>query len=112
MSALAPRLIHRVTLQNRVYAKDSDGNDELTWVDFVTNEPAEVAFLSGREFIAARSNQSQVVARATINWRSGITPSMRLIFDGQLYNIEAVLPDPSARRWLTLMLNGGVSDGQ
>ena len=48
----------------------------------------------------------------TIRWRSGIEPTMRVVYDGNNYQITAVLPDPSNRRWLTLMCQRGVNSGE
>jgi hypothetical protein len=33
------------------------------------------------------------------------------LHDGLAYNIKAVLPDPTLRRYLTLMCESGVNDG-
>lgn len=112
MNTLGPRLLQRITLQSQTNEKDSDGNDSTVWADFLADEPAEVLFLSGREFIAAQSAQSQITGRATIRWRAGIVASMRFLFDGGVFNIVAVLPDPSSRRWLTLMFEAGVDNGR
>lgn len=61
--------------------------------------------LSGREFMQSASNQSEITARATIRWRTGILPTMRMVFDSQNYKIHAVLPDPTNRGWLNLMVS-------
>lgn len=109
---LNPRLIHVVTLQEQEHEQDpATGAVSVTWADWLVDEPAEFVPVSGREFIQSAGKQAQVSARATIRWRAGVDPSMRLIFDGRAYNIQAVLPDPSARRWLTLMVSEGPSDG-
>ena len=109
---LTHKLRHRITLQSRTQAQDaSTGEVTLTWAASVSDEPAEIVPLSGKEFIAANSTQAGVDTRMTIRWRSGIEPTMRVVFDGQNYNIHAVLPDPSNRRWLTLMCSRGVNDG-
>lgn len=109
---LSSDLRHRVTLQARTEVRGDQGSLSYTWADWLADEPAQVTFLSGREFIAAQSNQSQIMARVAIRWREGVDGSMRLIHEGVTYNVTAVLPDPSTRRWLTLMIAGGVNDGQ
>lgn len=109
---LAPRLRHRITLQDQEQTQDAaTGAVSVTWADWLLDEPAEFVPLSGREFIQSGGKQAQVMARVTIRERAGVDPSMRLLFDGRAYNIQAVLPDPSARRWLTLMVSEGPSDG-
>lgn len=101
---LAAKLRHRITLQSQVQAQDpTTGEVTVTWADAVADEPAEVVPLSGREFIQSNATQAGVDTRMTIRWRPGIEPAMRTVFDGRNYNIHAVLPDPTNRRWLTLM---------
>lgn len=110
---LAAKLRHRITLQSRVASQDATtGEATFTWTNTVADEPAEVVPLSGREFIQSGATQAQVDTRMTIRWRSGIEPTMRVVFDGNNYELTAILPDPMNRRWLTLMCNRGVNDGQ
>lgn len=109
---LTPRLRHRITLQSQVLTQDAvTGEALVAWTNFVADEPAEVVPLSGREFIQSGANQAAVDTRMTIRWRSGVVPTMRAVFDSQNYQIKAVLPDPTNRRWLTLMVERGVNDG-
>ena len=106
------KLRQRVTLQQQVHTQDpTTGEDLVTWAAFLTDEPAEVVPLSGKEFIQSAANQAAVDARMTIRWRSGVLPTMRVVFDSQNYSIHAVLPDPTNRKWLTLMVERGVNDG-
>jgi SPP1 family predicted phage head-tail adaptor len=109
---LTHKLRHRITLQSQVQAQDpTTGEVTVTWQDWLADEPAEVVPLSGREFLASGANQSGVDTRMTVRWRSGLDTTMRVVFDGQNYRLTAVLPDPSNRRWLTLMAQRGVNDG-
>lgn len=109
---LTHKLRHRITLQSQVQTHDPATNAvEVTWADWLANEPAEVVPLSGKEFIAAGATQAAVDTRMTVRWRSGIEPTMRVVFDGHNYQLTAVLPDPSNRRWLTLMCQRGANDG-
>ena len=107
------KLRHRLTLQAKVKTQDPDTGEELvTWSNWLADEPAEVVPLSGREFIQSAAVQASVDTRMTIRWRSGVEPTMRVVFDGSNYQISAVLPDPSNRRWLTIMAARGVNDGE
>lgn len=107
------KLRHRITLQQQVHTQDpTTGEDLVTWATFLADEPAEVVPLSGREFIQSAATQAAVDTRMTIRWRSGVEPTMRVVFDGNNYRVSAVLPDPSNRRWLTIMAERGVNDGQ
>ena len=107
------KLRHRITLQSQVHTQDTTtGEDLVTWTNWLADEPAEVVPLSGREFIQSAAGQASVDCRMTIRYRAGVLPTMRVVFDSQNYAIHAVLPDPSNARWLTLMVERGVSDGQ
>jgi SPP1 family predicted phage head-tail adaptor len=99
----AGRLLHRVTIQNRVETQDPmTGAIAVTWADVATVWAA-VEPLSAREFIAAQATQSQISARITIRYRAGITPKMRAVHGATVYDIAGVLADPkSGREYLTL----------
>jgi len=108
----AGKLRHRVKLQAFTTTVDPDtGYRDKAWVD-VAPLWAEVAPLSGREFIAAAATQSAVTARITIRHRAGVTNNHRIMHGGVIYNIEAVLPDAnSGKEHLSLMCSTGVNDG-
>ena len=108
---LAPKLRHRVDIQQFTTVQDSDGGVSEVWADVVFDEPAEIVPLSGREFIASATAQGQITTRITIRYRSGIVEAMRVVHGTDYYNIHAVLPDPSLRRHLTLMCSKGVNNG-
>jgi SPP1 family predicted phage head-tail adaptor len=112
MKPLAPRLRHRVTIQNFATTQDSTtGAVTDTWTNLSTNVPAEIWPMSGREFVAAQSIQAGVNTKITIRYVDGIAPRMRVVHGSNIYNIKAVLPDPTLRRHLTLMCEVGVNAG-
>ena len=100
--SLAHRLRHRITIERKTAGADAWGQPVETW-ETVAIAPAEVWPLSGREYIAAQAEQAGVTTKITIRYQAGIEPAMRITHDGRTYNIRAVLPDPTARRHLTLM---------
>ena len=100
--SLAHRLRHRITIERKTAGADAWGQPVETW-ETVSIVPAEVWPLSGREYIAAQAEQAGVTTKITIRYQAGIEPAMRITHDGKTYNIRAVLPDPTARRHLTLM---------
>lgn len=107
----AGSLRHRITLEHNVTTRDQWGGEVVGWQTFAADVPAEVVPLSGREFIAAGELQGQVQARITIRYLPGVLDTMRIQFDGAMYAIRAVLPDPTGRRHLTLMVDKGVASG-
>lgn len=108
-------LRHRIAIQEQLEEQDSDtGEITKVWVTVtgMGNVPAEIVPLSAKEFLSAQALQSQIVARITIRYRTGITAKMRAVHNGTLYNIEGVLKDPkTGLDWLTLPVSEGVNDG-
>ena len=105
-------LRHRITIEGQTQTQDANTLEWVTvWGTFLANEPAQVVPLSGREYIRAAANQAGVDTRMAIRHRDGLTADMRVVFDGQNYNVLAVLPDPTNARWLTLMCQRGINDG-
>lgn len=102
---------HRIELQDYGPVRDPLGGDVKQWRRWRADVPAEVVPLSGREFTAASAEHGEVTARMEIPYLPGVVPTMRVVFDGQVYAIRAVLPDATARGHITLMVDAGVSDG-
>lgn len=116
MKMLAPRLRHRVDIQDFTSVQDSEtGAVTDAWVSLLSSEdqpiPAEIYPLSGREFVAAQAVQAGVTTKITIRYRSDVAARMRVVHGSDVYNIKAVLPDPTLRRHLTLMCEVGVNEG-
>lgn len=108
---LGQRLRHRVAIEQVTETRDADGGVVTAWATLHSKVPAEIVPLSGREFVAAQAAQAGITARMTIRYVTGITPKMRVVHGADIYNIEAVLPDPTLRRHLTLMVSTGVNNG-
>lgn len=106
-------LRHKVTFEELVIDRDSDGAVEEVWIDaFGFKISAEIMPLSGRELIAAQATQSKVTGRMKVRYREGFKPSMRVFYRGAYYNIEAVIPDiKSGKEYLTLLTSMGVNEG-
>lgn len=109
----AGKLRHLVSLQSRQTGRDPDTGAVLEqgWVE-VAKLRASIESLSAREFIAAAANQSKVTARIVTRRDKRVTAAMRFVYDGCIYNIEGVLPDPvSGREYQTHPVSEGVNDG-
>lgn len=108
-------LRHRIDIQRKVIEIDSDGIRREEWETIRQPDealiPAAIVPLSGREFVAAQAVQAGVTTRINVRVRPGIKPAMRIVHGDEIYNIRAVLPDPTLRRHLTIMAEMGVNDG-
>lgn len=108
----AGRLRHRVQLQRQVRGQaPATGAQTVSW-EPLADVWAEVAALSARELVAAKSVDSEVTMRVTIRHRDDVTDKCRVIHRGKILNIHGVLPDPvSGLEYLTLPCSEGVNDG-
>lgn len=119
MSAIAPRLRHRITFQEQVETRNSEGVLALVWetveLDSETqlaDVPAEVLSGAGREFNASGQVQSEIAARITCRWFPGLSASWRILWDGRVFNIGGFETDITARREWRIKATSGVNDGQ
>lgn len=117
----AGQLRHRITLQRPVATQDEWGDPSPSWEDVAT-VAASIESISGREFFSAQQVQADVTTRITIRWRNGIEPAMRITHataaqqamsppEFTIYDIEAILPDPTGRRSIVFMCRNRNSEG-
>lgn len=104
------RLRHRVKIQSPSETQNPvTGEVVLGWADVATVW-AEVAPLSAREFVAAQSIQSEISTRITIRHRDGLSPDMRILHKGKVYNPHGFLSDAdSGLEYITIPCSEGVS---
>ena len=67
------------------------------WVS-VGSAMAKVEPLVGREYIAAMAMQAEHQVKFTIRWRSDLSPTMRINFDGKQWNVRSIQNIKSANR--------------
>lgn len=117
---LANRLRHRVAVQELVETQNSTtGAVTRAWENVLLDSsteldavPAEVLTGPGREFVQSGSTQNEIAARINLRWFPGLTQKMRIVWDGNVYNIQSIETDVTARREYRLKCIAGVSDGQ
>jgi len=110
MTIAAGHMRHRITIESSAQSRDEWGGVIETW-SHVAEVWGEVRPLSGREFVAAQAVQAGVTARITIRFRSDIAAAMRVRHGADVYNVRAVLPDPTLAGHLTLMCETAVNNG-
>lgn len=104
----AGTLDKRITIQSPVTGQNEYGEPLTGWTDVATVW-ASVLDITGREFIASAATQNTVETKITIRYINGITTSMRVLWNGAAYNIQAVLG--ADRCSLLLMCERGVNLG-
>ena len=106
----ATELRHRITIQTNTETVDpSTGYPTQGWAASITDEPAQWLAGPGREYLASEALRSSVSGRFVVRWNpanAAIHAGDRVLWDGRVMEIKAPpLPDPTARKWLTLMVD-------
>ncbi len=106
-------LRHRISIQNKIISFDSDGGIIEDFVDvFGFKLSAEIKYDTGRELLSADAIQSRVNAKIRIRYRKGVEPTMRIIHNDTIFNIEAIMPDPKyGNDYLLLKVYTGLNEG-
>ncbi len=94
------RLRHRLVLEAPAESPDGSGGADVTW-NAVATVWAEIAPLSGRETLKAETVTAEATHRIAIR-RRAVSPAMRFVGGGRIFEILAVLDDE--RRWRTRCL--------
>lgn len=102
----------RLTIQSRQDVRQPNGGYKPQWVDLFTNVGAEVLTGAGSEPIAADAKQSKDVARINFPWLPGIESTMRILFEGKVYDITSLEGDSTLRREIRLRVQAGLTDGR
>lgn len=107
-------LRHRIDIQSRGLTQDPETGEMVEgWLTIWPKVPASVQPLSARDLIAAQAGQSEATGRMVIRYRAGVLPTMRILYRGDVYNIQGPpLPDPdSGQDYLTILVARGLNDG-
>lgn len=86
---LAGKLDRRVTIQRKQVTRDDFGGEVIAWAEVCTVW-ARIIPLRGSERFVAQQEQADRDARVQMRWWPGITPAMRVIYEGRVWDIEAV----------------------
>lgn len=80
----------RLTIQRKDVTRNSIGDEVATWSDVATTW-AKVMPLRGNAFFAANQEQHTIDARFLIRSRTGMTEAMRLVWNGENYDIKNII---------------------
>lgn len=98
MSYTAQELTRKILFQRLVTTEDPGTGDIIeSWADFVSVF-AKVEPLVGREYFAAAAVQAEDSVKFTMRYMAGLVASMRILLDGQHYNIKSIQNIRSANR--------------
>ena len=102
----------RIVLQTRAATQDEHGQDAAAWSNHATVW-AKAEPLRARDFFAAAQTQTGVSVRFAIRWRTGLPTPLRVLWNGQPYDVQGAPIDvDGARHTIELMCESGVRDGR
>ncbi len=106
MAQRAGELCHRVTIQHKTTVYDEYNYETEAWTDF---KPlwGRITFLSVKDGLTAKAAGSETTARLKLRKRKDIDTGMRVLFDGQTFQIVSP-PKPdneNGRIYMTLELS-------
>lgn len=106
----AGQLRHPVTLQAPLDTQAPDGQPVIGWTD-VASIWADIRFINGLEAVKADAPVSVARCSIRIRARTGVTAGMRIAEGSTYYDIRAILPDSTGRRFLDLACELGANNG-
>ena len=77
---------HRVTIQQQGAGQDAWGAPSAGWSEVVTTWAA-IEDQSGADQFSAEHYRADVTHRVRIRYRSGLSPDMRILYDGREFDI-------------------------
>lgn len=110
----AGELKHRVTVERSTDAQDASGDPVKKWNPLVSNVPAAIEPLRGREFYGSNQTLAERDTRIRIHWATpldDLSPKDRITHQGMIYNIVNVAQLKLARREIQIDCLSGVNDG-
>lgn len=96
------KLRHSIVIQALIEDQDEYGEATQAWETFASVR-ASVEPLQGREYFASQQVQAEVTTRFRIRYLAGLKPTMRVVFEGRNYDIQAILDPNELHRELHLM---------
>lgn len=82
----AGRLDREITIQQRTDSRSGTGASNPTWSTFATTR-AQVTHEGGRESAGAVLERATGEVTFRIRWRSGVNPTMRIVWESRHYDI-------------------------
>lgn len=101
-------LRHRITFQVEAGNRGRSGDTKFQWVDHCTVQ-AEYITTGSRALFAAQQLHSEVSGMFRFRFRPDLDAAMRIVFNGKIYSISALVDVNERHRELNAMVTTGVS---
>jgi SPP1 family predicted phage head-tail adaptor len=84
---IAGRKRNRITVQTATETQDATGQPIRTWATYLADYPVAVDAVSGGEVLRGRQVSAEATTVFSGRWYEGVTPHMRVTFDGRTLGI-------------------------
>lgn len=121
MAFLNPgRLREVVTIQARTVTKDTFGQQSSDWVDVLSDYPAAINGLMGRELLSAQAISAEVSHLIVVRFDLALADpvkvaAMRVLFDTngvtRIFNIRSSINVAERDRYINLYASEGLNQG-
>ena len=102
----------RIIIENETTTLDSEtGQPIRAWTTFYGSVPASYTPTRSGETFRGGQVEAGINAVFTTRYQKDIAPTMRIRFDGVIYNIVHVMPITGAKRYLDLYCRAINNDG-
>lgn len=98
----------RIAIQSETSVSDNAGGYTLGWATSFTLW-ADITPVTGHSLYVYGHIESHVTHRITVRYQSGITADMRVLYNGRVFAIHAVVNDDESNHWLHLLVEEGVA---
>ena len=115
----AGNLRRRVTFQSRIVTKDTFGQQVTSWLDTLTNVPADIQALTGRELIAAQAVNATITHQIDIRYSRTLadpvkTAAMRMVYVNsgvtRYFNPTSAINVDERNKLISIMASEGLSN--
>lgn len=89
MAMRAGRLRHRGDIEQYTVLQNETGEPEKEWAPFAVRWMS-IDPIEGREFWAAQQVNAEVTHRIRLRYLEGLSPKMRIVFQGRVFQIDSV----------------------
>lgn len=92
----------RINVQSYTSTRDASGQPVASWTNTLTGEPARFLDLRGGASYRGEQLQETTAAVFEVRYRDTYKPDMRIVWDGETFNIHRVARVDGGRRYLAL----------
>lgn len=102
----AGKLRHTISIQRETRTADGMGGSSITWAQIAAPR-AFIRPMSGGERFQAMRIEANVTHRIYIRYRSDITTSDRIVYQGRVMQIRALINLEERNRWIEIYADEG-----